>query len=123
MNVILVSLNLGVLAVFYTIVGAFTSYIIYNVFEEYDDDWKKSSFLYQVTDISLEITLIATVGFWLTYIIKEYPPMVPMSRKMDSVIDTYISGVFFSYSMFIFLDDLTSKIEFIYKKMLKDFFA
>ena len=119
MNIFLVSLNIGLLAVFYTAIGGLTSYMIYYLFDDHGDKWEKHSLPYQIFDVVVEITLVGMVGFWFTYNVKEYPPLVPMSREMDYIVDTYISALFFGYSMFIFLEDLSKKIKSIYTKLLK----
>jgi len=120
MNIILVSLNIGLLAAFYTTIGGLLSYVIYYLFEDHGDKWEKErSFLYKLTDVLVELTIVGVIAFWITFTIKEYPPMVPMSREMDSLVDTYISAVFFGYSMFIFLDDLTKKIKHLYSLLFK----
>lgn len=119
MNVFLVSLNIGLLAAFYTTVGGLLSYVIYYLFEDHGDSWEKRSFLYKLTDIFVELTIVGIVAFWVTFTIKEYPPIVPMSKEMDALVDTYISAVFFGYSMFIFLEDLTKKIKHMYSILFK----
>jgi hypothetical protein len=119
MNVLLVSLNIGLLAAFYTTIGGLLSYIIYYLFEDHGDAWEKRSFLYKFADVLIELTIVGIVAFWVTFTIKEYPPLVPMSREMDALIDTYISAVFFGYSMFIFLDDLTKKIKSLFSSIFK----
>lgn len=119
MNTLLVSLNIGLLAVFYTAIGGLTSYVIYYLFEDHGEKWDSRPLWYQILDVVVEITLVGMVGFWFTYNIKEYPPLVPMSREMDSLVDTYISAVFFGYAIFIFLEDLTKKIKSVYGRLLK----
>jgi len=119
MNVVFVSLNIGLLAVFYTAMGGLLSYIIYYLFEDHGDDWEKRSLLYQIVDVIVELTLVGIVAFWVTFTIKEVPPLVPMSKDMDALVDTYISAVFFGYSMFMFLDDLTKKIKHMYSILFK----
>jgi uncharacterized membrane-anchored protein len=119
MNVVFVSLNIGLLAVFYTAMGGLLSYIIYYLFEDHGDEWEKRSLLYKIVDVIVELTLVGIVAFWVTFTIKEVPPLVPMSKDMDSLVDTYISAVFFGYSMFMFLDDLTKKIKHMYSILFK----
>lgn len=119
MNPILVSLNLGLLAAFYTFIGGLTSYIIYYLFEDAGENWEHRSLAYQLADVLTELFLIATVGFWFTYNIKNYPPLVPMSREMDALVDTYVSAIFYGYSMFIFMEDLTKKLKFLYNRAFK----
>lgn len=122
MNTGLVSLNVGLLAVFYTLVGGLVSFIIYYLFEDHGEEWEKRPVWYQLLDISLELTLVGLVGFWFTYNIKEYPPLVPMSRSMDALVDTYVSAIFFGYAIFIFLEDLAKKIKYFYNLTLKKSF-
>lgn len=123
MNVFLVSLNIGLLAAFYTTVGGLLSYVIYYLFEDHGDKWEKShGLLYKIFDVIVELTIVGVVAFWVTFVIKEYPPIVPMSKSMDELVDTYISAVFFGYSMFIFLEDLTKKIKHIYDQIFKEKF-
>lgn len=123
MNVGLISLNIGLLAAFYTTVGGILSYIIFYLFEDHTEKWEKDhSLLYQIFDVVVEVTFVGLVAFWVTFVIKEAAPLVPMTRSMDSLVDTYISAVFFGYSMFIFLDDLTAKIKFIFDKIFKNSF-
>lgn len=112
-----VTLNTGILAIFYTIIGGVISYLLYYFVDEHDEEWEKKSTMYQVGDVSLQLAVIGIIAFWLTYIIKESPPIFPISRELDSLVDTYMSGVFFAYSMFLFVDFLDSKIKFIYHKM------
>jgi uncharacterized membrane-anchored protein len=119
MNIVFVSLNIGLLAVFYTAMGGLLSYIIYYLFEDHGDEWEKRSLLYKIVDVIVELTLVGIVAFWVTFTIKEVPPLVPMSKDMDSLVDTYISAVFFGYSMFMFLDDLTKKIKHMYSILFK----
>jgi hypothetical protein len=119
MNTVLVSLNIGLLGVFYTALGGLVSYVIYYIFEDHSPEWESRSLSYQIFDIVVEITIIGIIAFWITYFIKDYPPLVPMTKSMDSMIDTYTSSLFFTFSMFLFLDDLSKKIRFIYNKLLK----
>ena len=119
MNPLLVSLNIGLLTVFYTALGGLVSYVIYYLFEDHSPEWEKKTIVYQIFDISAELTIVGIFAFWITYIVKEYPPVVPMSKQMDSMIDTYTSSIFFTFSMFLFLDDLSKKIRFMYNKLLK----
>ena len=112
-----VTLNTGILAIFYTVIGGIVSYLLYYFVDEHDEEWERRSTLYQVGDVSLQLASIGIIAFWITYIIKEAPPIFPVSRELDSLVDTYMSGVFFAYAMFLFIDFLDSKIKFLYHKV------
>lgn len=122
-NFALISLNVGILAGFYTMLGGFLSYLIYYLFEDHTENWEKNhSLMYQLIDVFIEISIVGLVAFWVTYGFKEAAPLVPMSKELDSLVDTYISAVFFGYSMFIFLDQLTSKIKYVFNTLFKNYF-
>lgn len=112
-----VTLNVGILSVFYTALGGIISYLLYYFVDEHDEDWEKRSTMYQVYDVSFQLAIIGILAFWFTYVIKEASPIFPVSRELDSLVDIYISGVFFAYAMFLFIEYLDTKIKFIYHKV------
>ena len=62
--------NAAILAVIHTVYGAFISYLFFYLFDEFDDSWKARSKTYQLTDVIVEIMLIAMfglLGFLLTF--------------------------------------------------------
>ena len=117
------TLNIAVLTIFYTMFGAFISYIMFHLFEDHTDEWEKSSSLYQFADVGTELSLIGIIAYWTTHVIRDHPPLFPVSRELDRYIDTYISGLFFAFAMFLFLGDLTTKIQFLYTKFLNSHFV
>jgi hypothetical protein len=117
------TLNIAILACFYTVFGGIISYLLFHLFDDFTEEWKKSSVGYQLLDISAEISLVGIIAFWSSHIIKEYPPLFPVHVKLDHEVDTYISGVFFAYAMFLFLEDLSNKIKFLYSTYLKTHFV
>jgi len=114
-----VTLNVSILAVFYTVLGGIFSYLLYYLVDEHTDEWEQKSFGFQIVDVMFELSFIGIFAFWITYIIRDASPIIPISKDLDVLVDTYISGVFFTFSMFIFLNDLSSKIRFIYDKLFK----
>jgi len=112
------SLNVGILAIFYTVLGGVLSYGMHYLFDEFDDDWKSKSLMYQFFDVSVELILIGLVAFWTIFYIKDAPPVFPVSKEMDSFVDSYVSGIFFSFSLFLFFGDLESKIKYLYEKAI-----
>jgi hypothetical protein len=117
------SLNIMLLAVFYTVFGAFISYILFHLFDDFGKEWQEQGILYQTADVVTELTLVGSIAFWTTKIIKEYPPVFTIQSSLDREIDVYISGLFFAFSMFMFLGDLSTKIKYIYEKFLKTQFV
>lgn len=112
------TINVAILSVFYTSLGGLISYGLFQFVSPYDEKWEKQSTIYQILDIMAELSLVGILAFWITYNIKEAPPIFKVSKEMDSLVDTYISGIFFAYAMFLFLEYLDSKIKFLYQKYL-----
>ena len=117
------TLNIAILAIFYTVFGAIISFLIYHLFDDYDKDWENSGVIYQSVDIGAELTIVGSVAYWTTAFIRDHPPLIPISRELDRQIDTYISGLFFAFAMFLFLGDLSTKIQYLYKKYLQTHFV
>jgi hypothetical protein len=112
-----VTLNTGILAIFYTVIGAVVSYLLYYFVDEHDEEWEKKSTVYQVGDVFLQIASIGIIAFWITYFVKKAPPIFHVSPQLDIMVDSCMFNVFFAYAMFIFADFLDSKIKFIYHKV------
>jgi hypothetical protein len=113
-EILSVSINAGVLAVLYTMFGALISFIMYHIFDEFDDEWKERSELYKITDIVVEVVIIAIVAFWSAHFVELLPPFMSVRKELDSLVDGYISGIFFIFAMFLFLDELTEKLKYIH---------
>lgn len=113
-----VTLNASILAVFYTVLGGVISYILGIFVDIPFDDWKKQSIWYQVGTVSLELSIVGTIGFWIMFVIRAAAPIFPVSKELDYLVDTYIGGVFFAYAMFLFIQKLDDKIRYLYTELL-----
>jgi hypothetical protein len=109
-----VSFNVVLLAVFYTLLGGTISFLFYYLFDEHNEEWETQTLFYKILDVFIEIAFISLLAFWMIWFIRDAPPILPVSKELDSFADTYISGIFFTYSMFIFLDDLGKKLKHLY---------
>jgi len=118
-----VTINASVLAIFYTFFGALISYIFYHLFDEFDEEWKKRSEIYKFTDVSVEIIIIAIIAFWSAQYIELLPPFMSVRKELDTLVDGYISGIFFIFAMFLFLDELTEKLKYLYETLLGKHFT
>jgi len=117
-EIIHMSLNASVLAILYTIFGALISYFFYHIFDDFDKKWQKRSELYKFADVIIEIIAIALAAFWSSNIIQQLPPLFKVKKVLDIMVDTYISGIFFIFAMFLFLDELTEKLKFLHDEYL-----
>ena len=112
------SINVIILAIFYTLFGVLLSFVLHYLFEECNDKWKSRSTVYQLTDVSTEISMLALISFWVSHIIELAPPVFPVRKSVDILVDQYVSGIFFIFAVFVFMEDLTSKLKYIVKKNL-----
>jgi hypothetical protein len=110
-----VSLNAALLAIFYTLLGVLVSYVLYYLFDEYNEEWQKKSMWYKFLDVSLEISLLSIISFWSGQLIEIYPPIFPVRKQLDVLVDGYISGIFYIFAIFIFMDSLTEKLKHLYE--------
>jgi hypothetical protein len=117
------TLNIGILAIFYTVFGAFISYLLFHLFDDFGKEWKEQGILYQAADVVTELTFVGAIAFWSMSLIKDAAPMFAVNKVLDREVDTYISGLFFAFAMFLFLGDLTEKIKYIYENFLKTNFV
>ena len=111
-------MNTSILAVFYTAVGGIISYLLGIFVNEPMEDWKKHPIWYQLGSVSMQLAIIGSLAFWITYVIREAAPIFPVSKPLDELVDTYISGLFFAYAMFLFVNYLDSKIQYLYHELL-----
>jgi hypothetical protein len=113
-----ITFNAAILALFYTVFGAILSYVFYTLFDDFDKTWENRSELYKFGDVIIEISMIAMIGLWSYRIIEALPPFFSVHKELDSMVDNYMSGIFFTYAMFLFLNELSQKICFLYEAYL-----
>jgi H+/Cl- antiporter ClcA len=113
-----VTINASLLAVMYTLFGALISYIFYHIFDEFDENWKKRSEVYKITEVTVEVIIIAIIAFWSAFYIEKLQPFVPVRKELDTLVDGFISGIFFIFAIFLFIDQLTDKLKYLYHDYL-----
>jgi hypothetical protein len=122
-DILSMSGNIVILAIFYAFLGAFVSFVFYYLFDEYeptDKDpvktkWGTYSGWYQLYDVCVEIALIALTSFWTTYTVNTTTYIIPVRSELSPFIDSYTTGLFFMYTIFLFLNDLSNKLTFLYE--------
>ena len=129
-----VTANIAIFALVYTVAGAVLSYVLWYAFDPYDpwDEtdpehkklkvWEDKGILFNLYDIAVELIIIAISAFWLTYFLDTAAPLIPVRRGLEDFIDSYTSGMFFMFAVFVFLDDLSSKMKYVFNTLFGDFF-
>jgi hypothetical protein len=113
------TVNLVFVAIFYVFFGAFVSKCMSMLFPPFDEEWKKSSNLYQLTDVSAEISLLVITSFWLTYFVNSYIPVLPVSSGLEGYLESFGGQTVFVYAVFLFMDTLDDKL----KEVFSDIFG
>ena len=110
------SLNIIMLSVFYAFLGGLVSFVIHYLFDDFDEEWKEKPVWFQMLDISVEIAFLALVAFWSVFTVNTSAPIFPVRQAMASYVDAYTSGMFFIYAIFLFMEDLSDKMKYLYEK-------
>ena len=119
----LVTGNAAFLAIFYTMLGALVSYVLYYLVDEFDEKWKKRSTLFKLADVSFEIGILSIIAFWSAHVIEIAPPILHVRKELDLLVDGYISGIFYIFAVFIFMDSLTEKMKYLFDELLGSHFS
>lgn len=114
--------NIILLSIIYCLVGAGVSYVLYYLFEEYDDTWQKHSTLYQMADVATEIGILAVSSFWIGYYLQSHPPFLSLPNPLISAMDSYTTGMIYMFALFLFLNGLTSKLHHLFHSHLSHHF-
>jgi len=119
-----VTANIVIFSLLYAAAGAILSFVLYYTFDVYDPEnkqgmeWELKGLLFQLFDVIVEIAIISVVAFWLVHHINTSAPIIPVRRGLEGFIDSYTSGLFFMFTIFIFLDDLGEKLKYIFHRAL-----
>jgi hypothetical protein len=118
-HVLNLTLNLVCIAIFYVFLGGLLSWIMWQMFPQFNEQWEKQSNLYQLADVSMEISIIVIVAFWTTYFVNSFIPILPVSSALEGYLESFGAQMVFIYAVFVFLDTLDDKL----KHVFNDFFG
>jgi hypothetical protein len=68
-------------------------------------------------DVSVQMIRVGIIAFWLTHWMRKAPPIFSVHKKLDLEVDSYVSGMFFVFAMFLFMDSMSDKIRWIYQDL------
>jgi hypothetical protein len=109
------TVNLVVLGLFNAGLGFFVSYAIGLLFPDFTDEWKREPAWIQWSDVIAEISLLVIAAFWVTYLVRFIIPIVPLKPALEQYIEQYGSNFMFLYAIFIYFDDLSDKMLFLFR--------
>lgn len=114
------TLNLVFVAIFYVFFGAAVSYMLSKTFPAYDEEWRKSSRLYQAFDVAAEMSIITIAAFWLTYIANSWIPVLSVSSALEHYVESFGGQAVFLYAVFIFMDTLDDKLIWLFREIFRE---
>ena len=117
-----ISADVVILGVVYTLFGAVVSFIMYYLFDEFNDDWKESSAGFQLIDVLIELAIIILASFWISVLMHGKTMLFRVPPMYADLVKTHTVDVFFLFAIFIFLDDFTSKLQFLHERYLGRYF-
>ena len=109
------TINLVILGLLNAALGFFVSYAIGLLFPDFTDEWKKEPAWVQWSDVIAEVSLLVIAAFWVTYLVRFIIPVVPLRPSLEHYIEQYGSNFMFLYAIFIFFDDLSDKMLFLFR--------
>ena len=113
--VVSLTINLVILGLLNAALGFFVSYGIGLLFPDFTDEWKKEPAWVQWSDVITEVSLLVIAAFWVTYLVRFIIPVVPLRPSLEHYIEEYGSNFMFLYAVFIFFDDLSDKMLFLFR--------
>ena len=113
------TVNLICVAIFYVYLGGLVSYLLSKIFHKFDAEWEMWSNAAQLLDVSVEVSVIVIISFWLTYFVHIYIPVLPVSAGLEGYIESFGGQMVFIYAVFLFMNTLDDKL----KHVFKDFFG
>ena len=118
-HILNLTLNLVFIAIFYVFLGGLLSWSMWRIFPEFNEQWEKQSNLYQLADVSMEISIVVIVAFWTTYFVHSFIPILPVTSALEGYLESFGGQMVFIYAVFVFLDTLDDKL----KHVFNDFFG
>jgi len=118
-HILNLTLNLVLIGIFYLFLGGLLSWTMWRIFPEFNEKWEKQSNLYQLADVSMEISIIVVIAFWTTYFVHSFIPILPVTSALEGYLESFGGQMVFIYAVFVFLDTLDDKL----KHVFHDFFG
>jgi hypothetical protein len=112
---IALTINLILLSIFYVVIGFLVSYLIGLFFPDYSEEWKKEPLWLRAADVTAEVSLLVVASFWVTYFARLVIPVIPLKPSLEHYLEQYAGNTMFVYAIFIFFDDLSDKLIFLFQ--------
>jgi hypothetical protein len=119
-SILNVTLNLVILTIVYFVCAGGTAALIRAVFTRFSEEWKQMGLLQQLGDVTLELSCLVVISFWVTYAIHFWLPVLRVNPGLEHFIELYGGRIVFIYAVFLFVRDLDEKLLVIYDRITGD---
>jgi hypothetical protein len=119
-SILNVTLNLVIITIVYFVCACGTAALIRAVFTRFSEDWKQMGLLQQIGDVTLELSCLVIISFWVTYAVHFWVPVLPVNPGLEHFIELYGGRIVFIYAVFLFVRDLDHKLLFVYDRITGD---
>ncbi len=114
-HILNLSVNLIFVAIVYLFLGGFVSSVLAKIVPPFDEEWEKRPNWEQLVDVSIEISVIVILAFWITYIVHIWIPILPVGSALEHYIESFGGQMVFVYAVFLFLETLDDKLIHVFK--------
>ena len=115
-HIVFLTLNLSFIGVIYVVLAGVVASLTRVMFSRFNETWTNGTFGYQLVDVSLELSLLVVLSFWITYFVHFLVPVLPVPTRLEQFIELYGGRMVFTYAVFLFADDLKEKLLFVYNR-------
>ena len=115
-HIVYLTLNLSFIGVIYVVLAGVVASLTRVMFSRFNETWTNGTLGYQLVDVSLELSLLVVLSFWITYFVHFLVPVLPVPTRLVQFIELYGGRMVFTYAVFLFADDLKEKLLFVYNR-------
>jgi len=115
-HIVYLTLNLSFIGVIYVVLAGVVASLTRVMFSRFNETWTNGTLGYQLVDVSLELSLLVVLSFWITYFVHFLVPVLPVPTRLEQFIELYGGRMVFTYAVFLFADDLKEKLLFVYNR-------
>jgi len=116
-HIVYLTLNLSIIGIIYVVLAGVVASLTQVMFGSFDETWTKRTLGYQLVDVSLEMSLLVVLSFWITYFVHFIVPILAVSTRLEQYIELYGERMVFTYAVFLFANDLKEKLLFVYNRI------
>ena len=116
-HIVYLTLNLSIIGIIYVVLAGVVASLTQVMFGCFDETWTQRTLGYQLADVSLELSFLVVMSFWITYFVHFIVPVLAVSNRLEEYIELYGERMVFTYAVFLFANELKEKLLFVYNRI------